>query len=145
MRDYNIYLCGGMGKFGKDNFEEGNNWRIYCKKILENYKCDFKIRVCNPNDYYNFKDEPPAYNSQLEVMKFDLHKLRKSDLVIVNFNDMCSLGSMSEMAIAYDRDIPIIGINIDKKYLHPWQTCMCEKIFYDIDEMLNYVKNYYLT
>ena len=77
-------------------------------------------------------------------MELDLHKLRNSNLVIVNFNDIYSLGSMAELAIAYDRCIPIIGLDIDKQELHPWQIEMCNRIFSDIDEMLDYVEDYYL-
>lgn len=95
MKNYQIYLCGGMGKFGKDNFEEGNKWRT-------------------------------------------------SDLVIINFNDMYSLGSMAELAIAYERKIPIVGLDINKQDLHPWEVEMCNRIFNDIHEMLDYVEDFYL-
>ena len=144
MKDYYIYLTGGIGKFGKDNFDEGNKWRIYCKNALENFDCNYMVRVMNPNDYFNFLDEPPRYKSQSEIMRLDLHKVRQSDLVIVNFNDVYSLGSMSEIAIAYDRGLPVIGLDIDKQTLHPWQSCMCERIFNDIDEMLDYIQDFYL-
>ena len=143
MRNYNIYLSGGMQKFGKDNFEEGNKWRKYCKNTLETCKCDYKVKVCNPNDLFNFKDEP-QYETEREVMNLDIHKLRQSDLVIVNFNDKWSLGTMSEMAIAYDRGIPIIGLDVDNQNLHSWQVCMCERIFDDVDEMLDYIEDFYL-
>ena len=144
MKDFVIYECGGMGKFGKDNFNEGNAWRKYCKQTLENYECDYKVRVINPNDFFNFRDEPPQYETQSEVMRLDLHKLRNSNLVIANFNDMYSLGSMAEIAIAYDRRIPVIGLDIDNQELHPWQVCMCERIFGNIDEMLDYIQDFYL-
>lgn len=144
MSKYFAYLAGGMGKFGKENFDEGNKWRVYCKKALESCECDFKVRVCNPQDFFNFVDEPPLYKTQDETMRLDLHKLRNSDLVIVNFNDMYSLGSMSEIAIAYDRGIPIIGLNESNQELHPWQICMTERIFEDIDEMLDYIEDFYL-
>ena len=143
MSKYFVYLCGGMGKFGKDNFDEGNKWRKYCKQTLENYECNYKVIAINPNDYFNFKDEP-LYKSQAEVMRFDLHKLRNSSLVIANFNDMYSLGSMAEIAIAYDRGIPVIGLNESNQELHPWQVCMCERIFNNIDEMLDYIEDFYL-
>lgn len=143
MRDYNIYLSGGMQKFGKDNFDEGNNWRKYCKTALETCECEYKVRVCNPNDLFNFKDEP-QYKTEREVMNLDLHKLRQSDLVIVSFNDKWSLGTMSEIAIAYDRRIPVIGLNTNNAELHSWQVCMCERIFNDIDEMLDYIQDFYL-
>lgn len=145
MENYNVYLAGGMGKFGKDHFDEGNNWRIYCKSILENYECDYKIRVTNPNDYFNFKEDLPTYQTQREIMEFDLNKVRNSNLLIVNFNDMYSLGTMCEIAIAYERKIPIIGLDIDKQTLHPWQIEMSNRIFDDVNEMLKYVKNFYLT
>lgn len=141
---YNIYTCGGMGKFGRENFSKGNIWRIYVKNTLENCECNYKVQVCNPNDYFNFIDEPPKYKSQYEVMNFDLNKLRNSNLVIANFNDMYSLGSMAEIAIAYEKRIPIIGLDINEQTLHPWQICMCERMFNDIDEMLDYVQDFYL-
>jgi len=102
------------------------------------------VRAVNPNTYFNFLDEPPRYKTQAEVMRVDLHKLRNSDLVIVNFNDMYSLGTQSEIAIAYDRGIPIIGLDVDSQELHPWQICMTERIFNDIDEMLDYIQDFYL-
>ena len=144
MKDYYIYLAGGMGKFGKERFEEGNNWRIYCKKILENYESNKNIIVVNPNDYFNFVEEP-RYISEREVMEFDLHKVRNSNLIIINFNDKYSLGSMAELAIAYEKRIPVIGLDIDKQILHPWQYEMCSRIFIDVDEMLEYVRDFYIT
>ena len=144
MRDFVVYTAGGMGKFGKENFDEGNKWRKYCKQALETCDCDHIVTVVNPNDYFNFVDEPPLYKSEREVMHLDLHKLRNSNLVVVNFNDMYSLGTMSEIAIAFDRGIPVIGLNESNQDLHPWQVCMCERIFDDIDQMLDYIEDFYL-
>ena len=144
MRDFVAYMAGGMGKFGKENFFEGNRWRRYCKQALENYECNYRVVAVNPNDYFNFVDEPHRYNTQNEVMRLDLHKLRNSNLVIINFNDMYSLGSMAEIAIAYDRGLPVIGLNESNQELHPWQICMCERIFNDIDEMIDYIEDFYL-
>lgn len=141
---YRIYLSGGMQKFGKRNFEESNKWRKYCKQALECGESEYTVRVCNPNDYFNFYDEKPQYKSEREVMNLDLHKLKISDLVIVNFNDTHSIGTQSEIAIAYDRGIPIIGIADAKQTLHPWQVCMCERVFDNMDEMLDYVEDFYL-
>ena len=149
MKEYQIYLCGGMGKFGKDEFDKGNAWRVYCEKELEdfvkNWRTNCTVKVHNPNDYYNFLQNPPLYDNQREVMEFDLNLVRHSDLIIINFNDVYSLGSMSELAIAYERRVPVIGLNIDRQVLHPWQECMCNRIFNDIDELLDYVEDFYLT
>ena len=144
MKDYLIYLSGGMMKFGKHNFDESNMWREYCRKEFENRECNYKVKVFNPNQYFSFRSDIPEYSSESEVMRFDIHNLRKSDLVIVNYNDKWSLGTMSEVAIAYDRSIPIIGLNETKQELHPWQQCMSERIFDNIDEMLNYIHEFYL-
>lgn len=145
MEVFNIYLCGGMGKFGKENFDEGNHWRVYCKEILEKHECNYKAKVINPNDYFSFADDPPTYDNQREIMEFDLNKVRNADLIIVNFNDVYSLGSMSEIAIAYERKIPIIGINLKNQDLHPWQIEMTNRIFSDMDAMLEYVRDKYLV
>ena len=99
MKNYLIYLSGGMMKFGDDNFDKGNKWREYCKHALETCECDYKVKCFNPNSYFSFKSDAPEYSSETEVMRFDLHNLRKSDLVIVNYNDKWSLGTMSEVLL----------------------------------------------
>lgn len=144
MESYKIYLCGGMSKFGKEDFYKGNRWRAYCKKILEDSDTKYNVMVTNPNDYFSFKDNPPRYKSEREVMNFDIRKVKNSNLIIVNFNDMYSLGTMAELAIAYDRGIDIIGLDIDNQNLHPWQVEMCNRIFSDIDEAIRYIKDFYL-
>lgn len=146
MRKMDIYLAGGMGKFGKENFDKGNNWRLYCKQVLEiaGKNNGIDVIATNPNDYFNFLDEEPKYTSEREVMEFDIHKVRNSDLIIINFNDVYSLGSMAELAIAYERRIPVVGLNIDNQELHPWQVEMCSRIFSDVDEMLEYIRDFYM-
>lgn len=144
MDNYNIYLIGGMTKFGADNFDKGNKWRVYLKTKLEECNSLFKVNVVNPNDYYNFLDDS-EYDSEREVMEFDLHKVRNSDLCICNFNDPTSLGSMSELAIAYDRRIPVIGLCENNEKLHPWQEEMITKKFDNIEALASYVIDYYLN
>ena len=144
MKNYQVYLAGGMGKFGKDNFDEGNRWRLIFKKRLESCE-NMNVKAINPNDYFSFKQEPPRYVSQREIMEFDLNRVRNADLIIVNFNDMWSLGTMSEIAIAYERKIPIIGLNEKNLKLHPWQVEMCNRIFTETHELLDYVEYFYLA
>lgn len=144
MRNISIYTAGGMSAFGKENYNKSNSWRMYCKGILENCEGNCNVKVINPNDYYNLLDDT-TYERNIEVMEFDLHKVRTSDLIIVNFNNPTSLGTMAEIAIAYEKRIPIIGLNESKYKLHPWQIDMVNKMFINIDEMLEYIKNYYLN
>jgi len=141
MKDMKIYLAGGMSKFGSENFKEAQQWRLHCKRELEDYEF---LTIVNPNDYYNFI-QPPVHKSEREVMEYDLHHVRNSDLLIINFNDVYSLGSMAELAIAYERKIPIIGLNADSQKLHSWQVCMCNRIFDNLFEMIEYVKDFYLS
>lgn len=143
MKKFDIYLIGGMTKFGKDNFTESDLWRTYLKGLLENCNSSYKVHVINPNDYYNFLDDS-TYSSDREVMEFDLHKVRNSDLCVCNFNDPSSLGSMAELAIAYDRRIPVIGLCENDEKLHPWQEEMITKKFTDIEELALYVTKFYL-
>lgn len=133
-----------MSKFGKDNFEEGNKWRVYCKNTLEKYECDYNVKIISPNDFFNFFEEPPTYKSEREIMEFDLNKVRHSGLIICNFNDVYSLGTMSELAIAYENRIPVVGLNVDNQKLHPWQIEFCTRIFDNIDELLDYIEDFYL-
>ena len=140
MNIYSIYLAGGMQNL---SIEEQTAWRDDVKQSLEKYECDYKIKCIDPTNYYTY-DEENTYDSDLEVMQFDLHKLKKSNLVILNFNDPGSLGSMAELAIAYENGIPVIGLNEDEKNLHTWQYFMCSKIFTDREDMLYYIENYYL-
>ena len=111
--------------------------------IRYNYECEKKPLFFNPVNYYNF--EEVRYKTHREVMQFDLNGLRHSDLVIVNFNDPSSLGTCAELAIAYDMKIPIIGINKDKKELHPWLECFCDRICDSIKEAVEYVVDFHLN
>lgn len=144
MKRFDIYLIGGMTKFGSDKFSESNSWRAYLKSALENCHSFYKVHVINPNDYYNFLNKT-TYDSEREVMEFDLYKVRNSDLCICNFNDPTSLGSMSELAIAYDRRIPVIGLCENNETLHPWQEEMITKKFDNMEALALYIINYYLN
>lgn len=141
MESVKIYLSGAMGSL---SFEEQSKWR---KQIINtinfNYDCEKKPVFFNPVDYYNF--EEVKYKTQREVMNFDLNALRNSNLVIVNFNDPSSLGTCAELAIAYDMKIPIVGINKDKKELHPWLECFCDRMCENIKEAAEYVVEFYLN
>lgn len=143
MRKLNIYLAGAMGGL---TYEEYNNWRNYTSRTLYRVNkfsgYDVDLDIINPADYYNFDN--PCHASDREVMKFDLRHVKSSDLIIVNFNSSVSQGTTAGLAVAYDHDIPIIGVNADNLSLHPWDKAFCDRIFDDWDEALDYVENFYL-
>lgn len=132
-----------MGLFGKERFNEANEWRVCLKEKIEDMS-NGKVKCCNPNDHFSFLDDY-AYESEKETMLYDLDKVRKSNLIIVNFNDPKSIGSACELAIAYELKIPIIGLceNGEEKMLHPWLREFCNRIFKNKEDLILYViKNY---
>lgn len=139
-----FYLCGGIGLFGKERFNEGNEWRVNIKDLIEHIS-NRKVKCCNPNEHFNFLDRS-TYKSDKEVMEFDLHKVRNSDLIIVNFNDPKSIGTACELAIAHELKIPIIGLceNGEEKILYPWLKEFCSRIFTDREELILYVTKHYV-
>lgn len=139
---YKIYLAGAMGAFGKEHFNEGNDWRVQLKRELESADSIYKVICDNPNDYYNFLKK--EYDTELEIQKFDLDKVRHANLVIVNFN-ASSIGTAKELAVANEYNIPVIGLNENKLELHQWDINDCRKIFYDYNNLVEYIIKYYLN
>lgn len=141
METCRIYLSGGMGNL---TFEEQSKWRNQIINAIkfEDYDYSKKPVFFNPVNYYNFEEK--YHKSEREVVEFDLNGLRNSDLVIVNFNDPSSLGTCAELAIAYERKIPVIGINKDKIELHPWLTEFTTRMCDDLREAVDYTVNFFL-
>ena len=145
MKEFKIYLAGGMKSL---SWDDQCAWRELIEDLLHNnedsFNFKYKLDIINPTMYYNFKEK--RHDTELEVMKYDLRHVKTSDLIIVNFNDPTSIGTASELAIAYDKDIPIIGlIQSDvKKDIHPWLINFCDKIFTDINKLTDYVMDFYL-
>ena len=142
MERVKIYLSGGMGNL---TYEEMYEWR---RRIIDNirfgqYDCAKSASFFNPVSYYGF--EEIRYRSEREVMEFDLNALRNSDLVIVNFNDDRSIGTISELAIAYEHRIPVIGINEDGKPLHPWLKEFVTRMCDSIQEAIEHAIDFYLN
>ena len=140
MKIFKIYLAGGMGNL---SWEEQTIWRELAEDILNRKSDSFKfaLEIINPTDFYNFKAK--RHDSELEIMKYDLRHVKSSDLIIVNYNDPKSIGTAQELAIAYDRDIPIIGVNTGDD-LHPWLVSVVDKMFSDVKSAVNYVIDFYL-
>lgn len=143
--DYQIYLAGGMEGL---SFEVQNAWRLKLKQdIIQHCKDNNKRHlpiIVNPCDFYNF--ESVAYRNDREVMEFDLHKVRTSQLIIVNFCfKPVSIGTAMELAVAREHRIPIIGITQEGINLHPWQVECCTRLCESYDELINHIKDFYLV
>ena len=142
METVKIYLSGGMSSL---NFEEQNKWRTQVANAIKfgGYDYEKKPVFFNPVDFYNFEEK--YHKSEREIVEFDLHNLRNSDLVIVNFNDPKSIGTTAELAIAYEMKIPVIGINKDNQELHPWLVEFTNRMCESLREAVEYTVEYYLN
>ncbi|MDF2950433.1 MAG: Nucleoside 2-deoxyribosyltransferase [Anaerocolumna sp.] len=141
METFRIYTCGGMS--GLD-WNSQNAWRSTVKEYLERVECPYRVVVLNPCDYYNF--ETITHRTEKEVMNFDLNLVRKSDLLLVNFNNPNSIGSAIELFAAYDKHIPVVAIcEGNELEIHPWLLEYVDRMFYTMKDALKYIKSFYLV
>lgn len=142
MEAVKIYLSGGMGSL---SFDEQYKWRKQIQDAIKysGYSYAKNPAFFNPVNYYNFQEK--RHRSEREIVEFDLNALRKSDLVIVNFNDPKSIGTAAELAIAYEMKIPVIGINKDNNELHPWLVEFTTRMCDNIREAVEHVVEFYLN
>lgn len=147
-----VFLSGGMTGLTE---EEANKWRkVFTNKILYKlfdsiFDCPYKF--INPVTKY-FTTEPTTPEFEKEAMQYDLYWIKQSDVIIVNFNSLQSIGTAQELMYAHTLNKPIIGMIPANKYndLHPWYKEECMKIFQyeDTDEGLDdVIENiyFYLT
>ena len=139
-----LYLSGGMSGL---TVEESNGWRIKVKQDLFAFVLNGTLKVFNPMDSYIHNE---YRMNEKEAMQYDLNILRKSSYVLVYFNDIKSLGTAMEIAIAHELKIPIIGVFDGKEdynaldTLHPWVYNMCDVVLDSLDDAIRYIKNNYL-
>ena len=137
------YLSGGMTKFGKDEFYKSENWRQDLKEQIERIS-EGQIKAFNPNCHWSMLTDTSEFTDR-EAMNLDIYKLRNSELVIYANNDPYSRGSMIELGIAYERNIPIIALNETKDELHPWVSCLVERVFEDREDLVAYLIEHYIN
>lgn len=141
MEKVKIYLAGGMTGLP---YEEQVGWRNRFKDAVKfgEYDLEKTPIFFSPPDYYS----PSLYNhvTEREVFEFELNVLRKSDLVVVNFNNPSSIGTAMELAIAKENKTPIIALNKDNIELHPWLEECCTRICYSFRELVEHVVQFYL-
>ena len=139
-----LYLSGGMSGL---TVEESNGWRIKVKQDLFAFILNGTLKVFNPMDSYIHSE---YRMNEKEAMQYDLNILRKSSYILVYFNDIKSLGTAMEIAIAHELKIPIIGVFDNKENynaldtLHPWVYNMCDVVLDSLDDAIRYIKNNYL-
>lgn len=142
MEQCRIYLAGGMSDL---SFEDQMKWRNQIRNAILYGEYDYTVKpyFFSPPDFYNFEEQ--CHKTEKEVMDFDLNRLRKSDLVVVNFNAPQSLGTAMELAVAFENRIPVIGLNENGATLHPWLVECCTRICDDMYELVEHVAEFYLN
>ena len=144
MKELTIYLAGAMSGL---TMEEMNTWRLSAKSLLltASELFDTKLNVINPVDYFNFENS--RHQSEMEVMKFDLSKVKSSDIVIANMEHLnTSIGTCIECYEAWKNDIPVLAFGGDGLYknLHPWiQNCITRYDKY-YDNTVSYIRDLYM-
>lgn len=139
-----IYLAGEMGGLSDSEMKQ---WRNLLKSELEKYSdmANYKTNVVSPCDYFNFNEQ--RYQSEQEIMKFDLSLVKNSDIVIVNTNGLSSsIGSIIEVYEAWKNDIPVIAYdeNGDYKTIHPWLKCCITRADSCVIDICEYIKYFYM-
>lgn len=142
-----VYLAGSMEALSK---EEASKWRKDVKEWFDenNFKC------VDPTIYYEYGEQ--YHTNDFEVMRFDLHKVKTADVILVNLNNIRkSIGTCDEIMYAYLNNIPIVGfIESDDEltteeiiaYVHPWKYVQINRIETGMDAMKKaviYMENYY--
>ena len=144
----NIYLAGAMEIYAGTNKAE--EWREDVKNYFKN---DSRVNVISPVDFYNYGSND--YKTNREVFRLDLRLVKKSDILLVNLNDIReSIGTCIECYEAYKEGIPVIGFIDDvfdisdiPEIIHPWIYCCVDRIEVGNDSMqkaLEYIGDYYL-
>lgn len=144
MENVKIYLSGAMAGY---TIEEQLKWRSEFKNMIMNEDHSKVPIIHSPPEYFPFIENIAKSDriSEREVMEFDLYQVRTTDLVVVNFNNPSSIGTAMEIAVARDRNIPIIGMNEKDLKLHSWLTESCIRICGTMEELVWYVNKFYLN
>lgn len=141
MESCRIYLSGGMSGL---SFEEQSKWRNnMMNEIKYNKECEKTVYFFNPVDYYNFEEK--QHKSEKEIMEFDLYNLRNSNLVVVNFNNVLSIGTAMELMLAKEYNIPVIAFGVNGQDVHPWLLECCTRICDNMRETVEHVVEFYLN
>lgn len=140
-----IYLAGKMSGL---TYNQMNDWRISLKNKLKVAagNAGYEIIVINPVDFYNF--EETKHQSEKEVEDYDLAHATSSDIVIVNLNGLStSDGTKYELHDCnYHNKIPVIAFGEKNLYenLHPWTKQDITRLEENIQNVVNYIRDFYM-
>lgn len=129
-------------------YEQMNGWRISIKTSLRDAakNAGYEILIINPVDFYNFEEQ--KHQSEKEIKDFDLAHATSSDIVIVNLNGLStSDGTKYEIHDCnYHKKIPVIAFGEKRLYedLHPWIKQDITRVEENMQDVVNYIRDFYM-
>lgn len=140
-----IYLAGKMSGL---SFAEMNDWRQELKKhlLFAAGISGYRLQVINPVDFYNFEEK--KYQSEEEVEDYDLAHVISSNIIIANLEGLNSSdGTKIELHDAnYHNNVLVIAFGNKKLYqtLHPWLKRDITRIEENIQDVVCYIRDFYM-
>lgn len=149
---HTVYLSGPMGGC---TFEEMTGWRKQAEKELnsDSVKCTLPTRSITPKYH--------PHETDRWINRRDHFDCTKASAVLVNLQGMksISVGTVMEIAWAYDRHIPVVCI-VDKEpkkhgiihegtslfvnapeiHKHPMMVDSITQVVYSVEDGINFVK-----
>jgi len=138
-----IFLSGAMGDLP---YEEQIKWRNRVELAITNSEYELKNKPVffSPPNYFS-SSFPEDYKTEKEVMNFDLRHLKDADIIVVNLDNVAnSIGTIFELATAYELRKPIIALNKNGEIFHPWIEECCDRQCKTLRELVDYICKYYL-
>lgn len=101
-------------------------WRNAIKSEAKYYD----MKVISQPDYFTYGCD--CYDEDKESFVFDMHWVKKSDVIIANMNSPKSVGTAQEIMLAYEYDKPIIMIANKEKWdeINPWLKQEATTVFF---------------
>jgi len=137
-----VYLAGPI----KQTSDGGTGWR---QRVQTEYR-DHDVTFVDPTDNINVPGdeldvvaEEPATESEVtveEIVAEDKKMLRESDIVLVGYSDVKSVGTPMEVQWAYGRNYYIfmwIRDDTPRDDLSVWYRYHCDYISDELDDVMN--------
>lgn len=146
MKDFKIYTAGKMSGL---SYEEQMAWRRHIEYAIKG-RTSKAITFIHPPLYYHY-DRPEEYQSEREVMEWDLSQIRDSDIVVVNLagiND--STGTHFELGVTNSinnfgsKHIHVIGIG-DPSSVYSWIRLSLHRCETTYEDAADYIARYLLV
>lgn len=142
MKNKQLYLCGKMGGL---TYKEYTQWREQIKvELLSRCDSNVDLTIISPPDFFHM--EETLHDNELEVMNWELNRVRNSNVVIANLNFNNSTGSNIEIYEAWRNNIQVVALWDKENYpQHPWIENMVTRTFKTMDELSDYVNYYHMV